>query len=165
MFYILAKPGEEPVYPYTLTDLKRANRDTSFPRDMTNFDVTAWDCYPVQDTTPPEAPGMVAQRIAPQLVDGVWYEQWVLEPAPPEPVPYAVTMRQARLVLLQADLLYQVDTTIAAIQDTTERRQAQVTWEYSTEVLRTDPLVTRLTAVFGLSEDQVDNMFRTAATL
>lgn len=80
MFYILTPPGEAEVYPYTLTDLKRDNREVSFPSDMTNFDASDWYCYPVQDTPPPEAPGMVAVRIMPVQIDGVWYEQWELEP-------------------------------------------------------------------------------------
>jgi len=80
MFYILTPPGEAEVYPYTLTDLKRDNREVSFPSDMTNVDTSDWYCYPVQDTTPPEAPGMVAVRIMPVQIDGVWYEQWELEP-------------------------------------------------------------------------------------
>lgn len=80
MFYILTVPGEDPVYPYTLTDLTRANPGTSFPRDMAGFDGSDWYCYVVQDTTPPEATGMVAQRIAPELVDGMWFERWALTP-------------------------------------------------------------------------------------
>jgi hypothetical protein len=78
MFYILTLPDAEPVYPYTLTDLKRSNPETSFPTDMTNFDTSDWHCYPVQDTTPPEAQGKVAHRIAPIFVDGAWVEQWEL---------------------------------------------------------------------------------------
>ena len=78
MFYILTLPDAEPVYPYTLTDLKRSNSETSFPTDMTNFDTSDWHCYPVQDTTPPEAQGKVAHRIAPIFVDGAWVEQWEL---------------------------------------------------------------------------------------
>lgn len=78
MFYILTLPDAEPVYPYTLTDLKRSNPETSFPTDMTSFDTSDWHCYPVQDTTPPEAQGKVAQRIAPIFVDGAWVEQWEL---------------------------------------------------------------------------------------
>jgi hypothetical protein len=80
MFYILTVPGEDPVYPYTLTDLTRANPGTSFPRDMTGFDGSDWYCYPVQDTTPPESAGMVAQRVAPEMADGVWRERWALTP-------------------------------------------------------------------------------------
>jgi hypothetical protein len=165
MFYILSVPGAESVYPYTLTDLKRAHTGTSFPGDMTNFDTTPWHCHPVQDTTPPEEPGMVAVRAAPELVGGMWQERWTLEPAPPPPVPMTAGMRQARLVLLQAGLLDQVDIAIAAVEDPVERRQIQITWEYSSDVSRNDPLVLRLATAFGLSDTQVDDLFRGAATL
>jgi hypothetical protein len=165
MFYILTKPGEEPVYPYTLTDLMRANPNVSWPRDMTNFDASDWHCYPVQDTTPPEAPNMVAVRAMPSLVDGVWHEQWVLEPAPPVPVPQSVTMAQARLALLYANLLQQVDAAIDAIPDAIQREAARVQWEYETVVSRSSDLVTGLGAALGLTDEQIDNLFRTAATL
>jgi hypothetical protein len=103
MFYILIKPGEEPVYPYTLTDLMRANPGTSFPRDMTGFDASDWYCYPVQDTTPPEATGMVAQRIAPELVDGVWQERWgLVEPTPEQAEAQADAVRYERNAKLTA---------------------------------------------------------------
>jgi hypothetical protein len=78
MFYILTPPGQPPVYPYTLTDLKRDNREVSFPTDMTGFDTSDWYCYPVEDTPWVDAPGMVAVRIMPVQIDGVWYEQWEL---------------------------------------------------------------------------------------
>jgi hypothetical protein len=110
MFYILTKPGEEPVYPYTLTDLMRANPGTSFPRDMTNFDASDWHCHSVQDTTPPEAIGMVAQRIAPELVDGVWHERWELvEPTPEQVEAQANAMRYERNEKLAASDWTQVD--------------------------------------------------------
>lgn len=110
MFYILTKPGEEPVYPYTLTDLMRANPDVSWPRDMTGFDASDWHCYPVQDTTPPEATGKVAQRIAPELVDGVWHERWELvEPTPEQVEAQANAMRYERNEKLASSDWTQVD--------------------------------------------------------
>ena len=165
MFYILTKPGEPQVYPYTLTDLRRDNPGTSFPRDMTNFDTSTWHCYPVQPTEPPEAPGMVAERAAPELVDGVWQERWTLVDAPPPPVPDRVTMRQARLALLGAGLLDAVEPALAAIPDPVQRQGAEITWEYSTEVQRNNPLITALAAGLGLYDTDIDNLFRTAATL
>ncbi len=110
MFYILTKRGEEPVYPYTLTDLMRANPGTSFPRDMTGFDGSDWYCYPVQDTTPPESAGMVAQRIAPEMVDGVWRERWELvEPTPEQVEAQAGAVRYERNEKLAASDWTQVD--------------------------------------------------------
>lgn len=165
MFYILTNPGEEPVYPYTLTDLMRANPGTSFPRDMTNFDASDWHCYPVQNTTPPEAPNMVAVRVMPSLVDGVWHEQWALEPALPAPVPQSVEMAQARLALLKAGLLSRVDAAIDAIPDAMQREAARVDWEYRTVVPRNSALVQGITASLGMTDAQVDDLFRLAATM
>lgn len=86
---------------------------------------------------------------------------WV--PAP-LPVPDAVTMRQARLALLQSGLLAQVNTAIAnmpgAAGDT-----SRIEWEFSSTVERNRPLVQSLIGALGLTESQLDDLFRLAATL
>jgi hypothetical protein len=87
MFYILTAPDAEPVYPYTLTDLKRDNPETSFPKDMSSFDTAPWYCYPVQDAPPPAVD--YTQNLTmgePILVDGVWTQTWVVTPASPEEI-------------------------------------------------------------------------------
>jgi hypothetical protein len=165
MFYILTQPGQAAVYPYTLTDLRRDNRDVSFPRDMAGFDTTPYHCHPVQPTVAPSAPGKAAERAAPELVDGVWQERWTLVDVPPPPVPGRVTMRQARLALLGIGLLDAVEPALAAIADPVERRAAEITWEYSIEVQRSNPLISALAAGLGLTEADLDNLFRSAALL
>ncbi len=165
MFYIITKPGEEPVYPYTLTDLRRDNPGVSFPSDMTNFDASDWHCYPVQDTPSPEAQSKIAQRTDPELVDGMWQERWTLVDAPPAPVPQSVEMAQARLALLYAGLLPQVDVAIDSIPDATQREAARVQWEYRTEVRRNSELVIELGTRLGLTDEQIDDLFRSAVML
>ena len=85
-----------------------------------------------------------------------------IQPPVPAPViiPSAVTMRQARLALLQSDLLSQVNTAVAAADEATK-----ITWEFSTEVQRGNALVATLTVALGLTEQQVDDLFVLAATL
>lgn len=158
MFYILINP--DPVYPYTLTDLKRDNPEVSFPNS--SFDTTPWNCYPVVSTNQPEQAGKIAQRIMPELVDNVWYERWELVDAPPEPVPYSVSMVQARLALLNEGVLDQVDAAIASIEDLTERRAAEIAWEYSVNVNRDNALVKALSESLGLDADE---LFRKASKL
>lgn len=165
MFYILTKPDAAPVYPYTLTDLRRDNPGVSFPRDLTNFDTSDWHCHPVQPTDAPTAPGKVAERDAPELVDGLWHERWVLTDAPPPAVPDRVTMRQARLALLGVGLLQHVEPAIAAIPDPVTREAVQITWEYSTEVQRRNPFIGTLAGALGMTDADVDNLFRSAALL
>ena len=81
------------------------------------------------------------------------------------PVPQQVTMRQARLALLGAGLLDQVDAAIASIEDPTQRRAAEIEWEYAQTVDRNSPFVQQLSAGLGLTDEQKDQLFRTASQL
>jgi hypothetical protein len=78
----------------------------------------------------------------------------------PVPSPAVVSMRQARLALLQSGFLEQVSSAIAA-----GSQVDLITWEYATEVRREDPLVANLSAALGLTSQQLDNLFTLAATL
>ena len=89
---------------------------------------------------------------------------WVASYAPPDPepvqVPQVVTIRQAKLALLQAGLLDDVDAAVAQAD-----RATQIEWEYATEVRRDWPTLLTLQAALGLTEQQVDDLFISAALL
>lgn len=96
------------------------------------------------------------------LTDGVWT-------APPDPeavpvVPQIVTMRQARLALLGAGLLDDVETALSGM-DGAQGQAAKIEWEYSQEVHRSKPFVQMLGAAIGLTEAQVDELFIAAARI
>lgn len=88
---------------------------------------------------------------------------------PPEPIPVivpsVVTMRQARLALLQSNLLSQVEAAIAGIEDLIQRQAVQIEWEYAAEVNRTHPWVQTLATALELSKEQLDELFTMASTL
>ncbi|WP_288253753.1 hypothetical protein [uncultured Hydrogenophaga sp.] len=84
--------------------------------------------------------------------------------APASLVPQVVTMRQARLALLDAGLLAQVDAAIEALPGP-QKQAARIEWEYSQEVRRDRPFVQTLGAAMGLSDEQLDALFTTAAGL
>ncbi len=86
------------------------------------------------------------------------------DPPPPPGVPQAVTMRQARLALLTAGKLGQVATAIASLPSPA-KEQAQIEWEYSTEVQRHRPFVLQLGAALGLDDAALDALFTAAAAL
>ena len=67
----------------------------------------------------------------------------------PITVPKLVTMRQAKLALLQVGMLDAVDTAIATIEDDTERKKAQLEWEYAQEVERGWPTMLAVTSAMG----------------
>lgn len=80
-------------------------------------------------------------------------------------VPAVVTMRQARIALLRAGLLSQVDAAIAAMPAETGGDEARITWAYGAEVRRDGPLIGQLAPGLGLTDEQIDNLFIEAATL
>ena len=76
------------------------------------------------------------------------------------PVPQQVTMRQARLALLSAGLLDDVEMVIAAAG-----REAQLEWEYAAVVERSNPAVAIVQQQQALTDAQIDDLFREAAKL
>ena len=104
------------------------------------------------------------------VFDGMaWGVEAIPQPDPPpaEPtptVPDVVTMRQARLALLQNGMLTQVNTAVANMPGTAGDA-ARIEWEFSSTVERNRPLVQSLIGALGLTEAQLDDLFRLAATL
>lgn len=76
------------------------------------------------------------------------------------PVPQQVTMRQARLALLSAGLLDDVEMVIAAAG-----RAAQLEWEYAAVLDRSNPAVAIVQQQKALTDAQIDDLFREAAKL
>ena len=77
------------------------------------------------------------------------------------PVPQQVTMRQARLALLGAGLLDDVEMVIAAAG-----RAEQLEWEYAAVVDRSGPIVAIVQQQQkALTDAQIDDLFREAAKL
>ena len=74
-------------------------------------------------------------------------------------VPASVTPHQARLAFLQAGLLDQVETAINTAGGATK-----ITWEFATTIERNSPLIETLRGSLGLTDEQIDTLFRFAAT-
>lgn len=83
--------------------------------------------------------------------------------AQPE-VPPQVTMRQARLALLGAGKLAQVDAAIDSLPSP-DKETARIEWDYSSAVERSRPLVSLLGQALGLDDAALDQLFITAAGL
>ena len=79
---------------------------------------------------------------------------------PPPVIPSVITMRQARLALLQAGLLDSVNTAMEQAN-----QAAQIEWEYATQVVRTDPLVVAMQSGLGMTDADTDALFMLGATL
>lgn len=92
-------------------------------------------------------------------IDGAFVPIQLAEPNATPTIPDKVTMRQARLALHSFGLLDQIKSFIAAASP-----EAQIEWEYATDVERSNPLVALVQTNAGLSDQDIDNLFKLAAT-
>lgn len=83
----------------------------------------------------------------------------------PEPVPQSITARQIRLWLVRRWLLSAVDSAIDGIADHSQRESVRVEWSHAPYIERSHPWLMPLAAALGLSEADVDQAFREAASL
>ena len=97
----------------------------------------------------------VAIVVEPEFTDAELAQQ--IEDAKPK----VVTMRQARLALLQSGLLQTVQDAIANGTD----EAMKIEWEYATEVKRDWGSLITLVTQLGITDLQLDDLFQLASTL
>ena len=83
-----------------------------------------------------------------------------VQPEPVITVPQVITIRQAKLALLAAGLLDDVDAAVANAS-----RAVQIEWEYAAEVARNWHTLVTLQGVLGLPDAVVDGLFIAGAEL
>jgi len=81
-----------------------------------------------------------------------------IEPPIAPIVPESVSMRQARLALLQSGMLSAVNAVVAGMAGAAGDA-ARIEWEFSNEVQRHKPLVESLAPALGLTSSQLDQLF------
>lgn len=124
-------------------------RESRYPTDVPEFFGTCPDDSNVQ-----------IDGVLGVYVQADWEALWADEMRARNPVPQQVTMRQARLALLSAGLLDDVEMVIAAAG-----RAAQLEWEYAAVVERSNPAIAIVQQQQGLTNAQIDDLFREAAKL
>lgn len=84
----------------------------------------------------------------------------------PKPVPQSVTPRQLRLALIDSNIsLDNIISMINKIPDSQQKTKALTEWEYATKFERKHPLINTIGLQLKLSEEQIDELFRTAIKL
>lgn len=94
------------------------------------------------------------------LKNGNWVIRTIDPSTLPPPVPYSITPKQVRLLLLQQNLLANVEAMIAQQDEATK-----ITWQYDSEFRRNDPLLDQLAIELNLTEQQIDEFFIAASKL
>lgn len=133
--------SEEPIYIYDLLD----------ETDPETGEITGLAYYEI---TPRKAAELQAPPTEEQLQQALlaWREA------------ASVTMRQARLALVEQGLLSQVNDAIALIPEP-DKSKVEVEWEYASTVERSSAWVATLQPALVLTDEQMDDLFKLAATL
>lgn len=127
------------------------------------------------------AAGYVAVEDPPQITETqvlTWHGFWSVRDKTPEElenerrakIPNVVTIRQGRQAMLHTpfgdiSLLEAIDQTILMIEDSVQRKSAQIDWEYATEIRRDFHLVQKMKNSLGLTEEQLDELFLKASLM
>lgn len=123
MFYAkLKSDGTLDKYPYTLTDLRRDNPNTSFSQHIDDETAAAFGVVPVQPTVPPaETHDTNLSRSAQKQGDS-WIEVWNVEPATAEQIAERTAAKSADLrnqrnaLLAESDWTQMADVPLSELQ-------------------------------------------------
>ena len=108
--------------------------------------------------------GMQIVEGQPEQRDGIWWQTWALEPAPPpppSPVPVEVALWQFRAALKLGGNFERVQYALAKLQ-TPESVLASELFEYGNKIARRSALAAEIMRVLGVTDDEVDALFRQA---
>lgn len=151
-------------------DPRSEQPDTSFPWDWQGGVVNGAEYALVRPSDVPAVSGtQKAVQAEPALIDGVWTQVWTVVDLSPEEREAAlamwrrtrsVTPLQIRRALRQMGMLDDVTAFVEA--SSVEVREA---WEYAVQIDRTNELIAAAAASIGATDEDVDELFRLAATL
>ena len=137
MYVKLTSDNKVEQYPYTLGNLRRDNKNVSFPRQVDADTLAEYRVYPVVVADRPTYDA-ITQKIAqgrPALIDGVWKVNWVVSSLPENEA--AQNVRNHRNNLLEeTDWMAGSDVTMSdawrtyrqALRDVPSQLPGTVTW-------------------------------------
>lgn len=174
-------------YPVSESEIRAANNQTSFPSPF-----VPPEGYELVFPAPIPSYDQVSEtyrEIAPELINGHYEQRFEVVPKFSEytdaegvihsvaeqltaqaeaarlaSIPVSVTMRQARLALLNAGILTQANDAINTMTGI-EGDAARIEWEFSNEVRRDSALVSGIGSSLNLTNVQVDDLFIAASVL
>jgi len=138
MFYALLKPdGSLDRYPYTLTDLRRDNKGTSWPKVISDEVAARFNVYRVTPTAQPAEDHTINPERTAVKVNGTWIEQWTQTPATPEQIAERTDAKAAEIRADRNQRLADCDWT--QLSDSPLNADAKLAWSLYRETLRMIP--------------------------
>lgn len=105
----------------------------------------------------------ILENGVPQREAETWVQlkaEYTIEIEDYNPVPQSISPAQARLALIQAGLYQTVLDTVAVATD-----DVKVYWEYANTFERTNPILNSMASAIGITDEQLDELFRYGARL
>jgi hypothetical protein len=96
-------------YPYTLLQLRRDENTISFPQNITNDILEAFGVYVVMQTPKPNDYTKTITEGTPNLVDGVYYQNWVIEDSTESEIQFRIDYKWDEIRNLRTELLKECD--------------------------------------------------------
>ena len=98
------------------------------------------------------------------ILEGMLYQGGVLVAGPPEPEIFRnISARQLRLTLVRSGItIASVENAIAAMPEGLPKEEAKIEWASTGDFERSHPTLLLIAAALGLTETQVDAMWRQA---
>jgi hypothetical protein len=157
----------------THLEIRRSNPQVSMPRDLTEALLTELGYDVLHPTAAPQGDVIIEGTPAFNENTQQWKQTWEVRDFTPEEVEQnlanrraemVVTPRQARLALLGAGQLANIEAAITALEEPT-KSAVEIEWEYAVQIERTSPWVQAMTAALGMTDEQTDQLFEAAAQL
>ena len=117
---------------------------------------------PEAEKEPGSVPAKYFWRTGDTIADGKCYRDGV---EIPEPIPDEIPLWAFRAALVLAGITEAaVDSLISGLPQPA-KTVASIQWNYGNFIRRDHPLIDQLGGAMGLQQEDIDNVFRTAATL
>jgi hypothetical protein len=159
---------------YSLRQLRIDYPNTSFPVSPPDSTLAEYSVYPLTQNPAPsydeDTQKIVLQD--PTFVDGEWVLDYAVVDLTQEEIDARleawrnkteVSMRQARLALLDVGLLSSVDEAIAGLPEP-DKTTVSIEWEYSSIVDRASPWISAMAVALSMTEAEMDDLFKLAQT-
>jgi len=111
--YVFAPNQTVEIFPYSIGDLRRDNRNTSFPRNLSQEMLADWNVFPIKDRPAPAFDPATenCNQTNPTLENGEWVMTWQVTPASAEEIAERLERKSAEVRQQRNDLLSVCDWT------------------------------------------------------
>jgi hypothetical protein len=111
--YVLAPNQTVEIFPYSIGDLRRDNRNTSFPGNPSEEMLASWNVFPVKDRPAPAFNPATenCNQVNPTLENGEWVMTWQVTPASAEEIAKRLERKSAEVRQQRNQLLNNCDWT------------------------------------------------------